>query len=164
MKIYQINWDIVGSNLAIWPSPMDHDECFRKAGFKEFADSDDEWDRDFETLLERIVSLAQAYGPSKVKQFKGSRRTLIQSAHEVLQAARLDDDLGASVVEFGDPPNLTLITADQHPIIWVTPCSNLESPKALVETLARGLTTMRHPLKWRYLLPDSIPVKACMAD
>lgn len=159
MMIRQINWDITGSNLAVWPSPVCADECFRRAGFEEFEDSDDsddEWDADFHALLGRAISFAESQGPAKVRQFKGIKGIPNPSIYEVLEAPPLNDEFGVAVVEFGDPPVLALTTADQHPIIWFVPCPKPQEAESLVRLLADGLPVVRQTLEWRHLAPDLV--------
>jgi len=64
--IHTLYWDLLekGQNtiLLIWPGPIDHDECFRKAGFNDFADSDEKWDSDFKKVVERIIDVLKPFG------------------------------------------------------------------------------------------------------
>jgi hypothetical protein len=69
--ILKIHWDNVAPSVApdwfspgdhvvaIWPSPVDHDACFRYAGFEDFDDSDDRWAADFEAVCERLLGVLE---------------------------------------------------------------------------------------------------------
>jgi hypothetical protein len=164
MKIKQINWDLTGSNLAVWPSPVGSDACFRRAGFEDFDDSDEVWDEDFKALLGRAISLAESHGQGRVKQFKGIRGIANPSIFEVLEAPTLCDEFGCAVVEFGDPAFFALATADGHPIIWFVSCPNGEAAESIVLALAGGLPAVRRSLEWRHLIPVPIRTGACSPD
>ncbi|MHC4778843.1 MAG: hypothetical protein ACYTFG_09745 [Planctomycetota bacterium] len=44
-----------GTFDVLVPLPADHDVCMEKIGLENFADSDEEWDRDFLEILEQLV-------------------------------------------------------------------------------------------------------------
>lgn len=60
---FQVHWSLVCQNeagglvprdcrlLAIWPAPVNHDVCFKEAGFSLFGDNDADWDQAAERLL-----------------------------------------------------------------------------------------------------------------
>lgn len=53
-----------GSMLfALWPSPVNHDVCFREAGFTDFADGDETWDAHADGVLTRLLAELSSYGP-----------------------------------------------------------------------------------------------------
>ena len=66
--IKKVHWDVVEKDdvksvvLMIWPAPLEHDACFQRAGFTDFADTDAEWEKDFRDLVERLVSKLCEYG------------------------------------------------------------------------------------------------------
>lgn len=87
MKIKKILWQ---SNIEIEsefydvliPLPANHDVCMKNLGIAEFEDSDEDWDEDFNRILEQLVDnnqfSVQSYSPE-------TRET------EVIENARLID-------------------------------------------------------------------------
>ena len=41
-----------GTLLALLPEPVNADVCFQSAGYDTLGDVDDQWDQDFERLIE----------------------------------------------------------------------------------------------------------------
>ena len=52
--------------LAIWPAPVNHDVCFKEAGFSLFGDNDADWDQAAERLLARVVGILSRHGAPKL--------------------------------------------------------------------------------------------------
>ena len=90
MKINKILWQ---SNIEIEsefydvliPLPANHDVCMKNIGIDEFEDSDEEWDEDFNRILEQLVDNNQFV----VKSYTPETRE-----EEVIQNARLRDIQG----------------------------------------------------------------------
>jgi hypothetical protein len=69
--IHTLHWDLIedsGSasvDLLIWLGPIDHDLCFKTAGFTDFVDTDNQWWRDFEELIGRLVDKLLDFGDAE---------------------------------------------------------------------------------------------------
>lgn len=114
--IQSIFWDCVSTEWrpnpvlslrqvhAVWPSPVDADACFQKAGFTDFADTDDEWDtvRLVWELDERVprdgswIEFSQYGGGPDESTISGNRRGYQRLGIEFLKAI-LDSDAAESI-------------------------------------------------------------------
>jgi hypothetical protein len=151
-----------GWTTALWPAPVDHDACFEEAGFDDFADSTEDWDREFRTLAGALVRCGRRLGKPMIASGErpaprhASRRHLPAPLSEdaligALIAPTVSDNFPACEVRFGDGPSLVLRTSDGHPLflIGVTP------PDAWPELLAAigaGRPVLETPLRWPALL------------
>jgi hypothetical protein len=167
MKIVRLNvgqireptgaiWSEAGYVWAVWPSPVDHDQCFQTAGFDEFADTDDLWDEDFSKVVERTVETLSTLGSGTVtggQYLLGE--TKLESLQQALLAGTKDDNLQPPVVSFGDPALATLRTSDGHSVLWIwLQVGDLDRHLAFI---ADGLPVTARDLIWRYLLPVERP-------
>lgn len=50
----------LGTLHTLLPEPVDADACLTEAGFSAFADSDDDWDRDFDALVQHFIDTLAA--------------------------------------------------------------------------------------------------------
>jgi hypothetical protein len=127
-----IHWDDVarvegdrapadGHVWVIWPSPVNHDACFAAAGFTDFCDPDDEWDRDFTEFLDGMFAQMSrcgeprlvAGGPRGWWPWRGKR------PRDRVLAATNDDHEPPCEVHFGVPPAAILWASDGHSLLWI---------------------------------------------
>jgi hypothetical protein len=147
--------------LALWPAPVNADECFKAAGFTDFEDSDESWDNEATALLSRVIEALKVYGPpqlksqalsTKVPWFK--RRFSAPSELPLLEQLELPmhwDSLPSCVVNFGSA-GASVRTGNGHVLMWVTlPEATLEGCKAFASGVAASHPLFRTPLKWSYL-------------
>ena len=146
--------------FALWPDPVGHDICFAKAGFRGFADLDDQWDADFESMMDRLFEtlLCQglpqiASGELPVRRVGLLRRKEEGSIRDGLLCAATDDQFFPFQVQFGEPAQARMTTADGHPIFWI----ELAEPstfETLLKTVADELSCTETGLSWEFLLPS----------
>jgi hypothetical protein len=157
-----------GTLLGVWPAPVDHDVCFREAGFSEFADTDEDWDRDWEVIVGRVLAFLQARGTSRLRNGADVRRrrpcrilewllpwhvpteAVAFSPRERLLLSTHDDRFPAAVVEFGDPPAVMVRASDGHPILWLDFAATLNGAEAeaSMRSIAEGRPIRRLELRW----------------
>ena len=157
---------------AIWPSPVDSDVCFEAAGFTEFEDSDSDWDANWETLVERVVSTLCRYGdpmiqnpvtalvPTSIWDRIRTGRLRNPEADltlvEQIVLTTTDDQFQRAVVSFGVEPKLTLICGDGRPILWLRIERKVSwSLEALVDTISLDCQQQRRKLDWQHLIPSA---------
>ena len=169
MSITRLHWaeidsehktlDVDGPCIALWPSPIDADDCFEKAGFNDFEDSNDKWDVDFIKLMETLfVGLKKNGSPrllsgelpfKKIHFFKSKEGTVF----EALEAAAQDDQFPPCLVGFGDKQDSFLLTSDGHPIFWIYPGPKV-TPEGWLQSLGFGLELTKTELNWMFLIPN----------
>lgn len=147
------------NRFALWPEPLDCDDCFSKAGFRCFADSDEKWDADFEVLVDRMFNALEERGLARlisgalpVRQVGLLRRDQKGSIRDGLICAATDDRFPPFQAAFGTPAQARVTTSDGHPIFWV----ELADPttfEALLLTVAGNLPSTETKLSWEYLMP-----------
>jgi hypothetical protein len=57
-----------GVVTALWPSPVDADDCFAQDGFTRFADLDEQWDREWSRIVQQLIDaslVARVVQPQK---------------------------------------------------------------------------------------------------
>ena len=100
-------------------------------------------------------------GQATVHHFIGIAGVDNPAIEDALAASLLDDQFGMTVVDFGDPPGLSLITSDGHPIIWFVPAYRPADSMDIVTPLAGGRPVQRHQLDWSHLMPEGVRTTAC---
>ena len=162
MTITRVNWaEVVDARpawatpgwklWAVWPSPIDHDGCFAAAGFRDFADSDDDWWSDFRDLVERLLDSLESDRLALVSgQYPVEHGRVRPSLVDALVAAATDDNFEPCVVGAGAPPDRALRTSDGHPIVWINQLSG--DITALLSKAARGRDCANLQLAWQHLL------------
>ncbi|MFH1435219.1 MAG: hypothetical protein ABIJ56_05850 [Pseudomonadota bacterium] len=172
--IHTIHWDVVSTApdtawagpdtqvTAIWPGPMDHDECLRSAGFADFEDSDDAWDGEFERLGHRLVTWLKRFGEPVIPRPGGARQAVVhvlsgKPGDSVLirriLAPAYDDRERDVIVNFGSPPVAAIRTGGSHEIFWLAVRTGEAMDREdLLEFLAEGRAVARTSLKWELLL------------
>jgi hypothetical protein len=171
---FQIHWSLVPQDettalvapncrlLAIWPAPVNHDACFRQAGFTQFGDNDAEWDQAAEGLLRRVLEKLGRYGDPKLESqplrdnppwylrpfVAGRKLPLPQQALWPMQWDSLPD----FHVRFGKK-GAALRTGSGHFLLWVTlPDAGSEAGR-FVSEVAGPWPVLETRLRWAMLLP-----------
>lgn len=161
--------DEPGSLFAVWPEPVDRDVCFEKAGFDRFADSDQTWDADLESVLQGVLTTLGKYGEPVVNgdppawrqslkdRVLGKRAPDLRLSEQVALVAH-DDQFAPCRVDFGLPIRAAIFVSDGHPIVWIWLHHDVapawqDHLKALAD--ARDVTATT--LHWNHLLPASLP-------
>jgi len=160
-----------GTLVALWPTPVDADSCFREAGFAEFADSDEQWDDEWRRVVERLLGLLGQYGQARLLNreevcslrprrwwewlafwLQPTEVVELGAVDRVCLSAE-DDRFGEAVMHFGDPPAVTLRTSWGHPILWVAAAPGVAlSGQVLAEGIAEGRPVIRQQLRWEFLI------------
>ena len=176
MAIEAIHWGDVGDRgyrgdrgrlFALWPAPVNHDVCFRNAGFDRFADTDDAWDADFAIVIQDLLAALRAHGSPVVTGEPIFRRRLIDrllgkrvptlALHEQLALVARDDQWLPCHVDFGEPVRAVVCVSDGHPILWIWLHQDLANAwQDHLHAIARGGTLIETTLRWEVLLPESL--------
>ena len=186
--IRQLHWNVLPAEIApqalpgyevvvaVWPAPVDADACFRDAGFADFADSDDTWDRQWQEVIERAFRSLEPLGLARLSKgievYEICKSGLIRQLIEVMGLVRPpmkrvplsvleqvfvasdDDQFGDVLVDFGLPAKASLSAGSGHPILWVGLRGQCGlTPEILVEGLAENHPITRTSLKWEMLIP-----------
>lgn len=148
------------SRFALWPEPVDHDLCFEKAGFTQFADSDESWDADFESLAERLLHALRNNGTMRLVSGERAvsrtglfRRPEVGSLLQTLIFAAQDDQFPICILEFGQPASARISVGHGHPIFWVELLDTTVFP-AVLNDAANKLPVAESMLQWEMLLPE----------
>ena len=174
MAIECIHWGDLGDRthrgdhglaFALWPQPVDHDECFQKAGFDCFADTDAAWDADFAILIQDVLAILATYGgpsvtgPSLVQRPFGRPGALATDLqlHERIALVARDDQFASCHADFGAPVRAALHASDGHPILWIWLHREVAQARdSKLRTIARGRHLVETTLRWDALLPDRL--------
>jgi hypothetical protein len=165
-----------GSLTALWPSPVNADQCFINAGFSQFGDQEDEWDVDqwdseWRVVVGLLIGELRKCGEDHLRNradvwaYRGKRwwEWLIPWCKPV-EAVDLppvdrvvlsteEDWLPDAVVDFGEPPAVTLYSGTGHEILWVAATARAGvSGAALARTVAEGRPVRQYDLRWECLL------------
>lgn len=150
--------------LALWPAPVNLDECFMAAGFADFADHEQAWDDAAEALLERVLHELESHGPARLlspplcdhvpwylRPFREARPApLLQQALQPMHW----DSLPHFRARFG-PGEVTLRTGNGHFLLWLTvPSAPIALHEAMVARVAAPWPATRTVLDWSPLLPS----------
>ncbi len=172
MTIHTVHWGRVplgtrpewlarsNSLIAIWPAPIDGDFCFREAGFVDFADSDSDWDEEFETIITKLFEwlkshhgVALAHDASPIAEWPRSPDLDEPAILDRLVLATYDDRFPETIASFGDPITVKLRTSDGHPILWLGIAEGASlGLDDLLAHLAEGRAIEKMDLKWQHLL------------
>ena len=163
MGILRLNWAELnegrpawsspsGRLYAIWPSPVDHDQCFEAAGFTEFGDSDDSWDRDFSALVAGLIESLAHFGSTVLHEgdYPVERGRQRVSCLDALIAAATDDNFPPCVVAFGDPPSASVRTSNGHAILWTWISKDIDFD-TFIGGLAAGREIVNRTMRWETL-------------
>lgn len=164
--------------VALWPSPVNDDVCFRAAGFERFGDADAAWDAEAEALLARLLDELGTYGPPRLvseplratgpwwyRRLFGNADappplTLIEQLTLPIQW----DSLPPCIVAFGEPgdpaaPDVTTTTpaavlsaGSGHHLFWLTlPAHAVSTIPELVGRVAGPHPVVQTALRWEHL-------------
>ena len=152
-----------GRSFALWPEPVDHDAGLAEAGFTAFADSDDEWDEQFEALVGAVFAQLAQLGELAIDapDIAPARRSLwsrlrgdkavLTPAERFILAVR-DDQLGPVRAHFG--PRATVTARDGHPILWIWLRDDVAATwPVLCQAVAAGRPIVETALDWARLAP-----------
>jgi len=149
--------------FALWPAPVNHDACFKDAGFEDFDDADDVWDANAGGLLSRLVDHLSRYGSARlvsepvVRMQPWYRRVFAESAPEAIDlreqiVAPMWNKLPDCIVRFGEA-GVALRTGCEHHIFWISlPEQESVLFERAVGQIAGPHPTVRTELKWEHLL------------
>jgi hypothetical protein len=168
MQPFTIHWSRVqrpndaAALFALWPSPVNPDVCFQKAGFTDFGDGDENWDTDADGLLTRLLEVLSGYGlPRQMskpaeKHLPWYRRPFskpeVFDFREQIELPLSWDDMPDCVVDFG-ASGISLRTGRGHHIFWITiPDSQATSFPSIVARVAATHPIVQTDLKWEYLV------------
>jgi hypothetical protein len=150
---------------ALWPAPVNPDECFAAAGFTDFADADNHWDAQADALLQRVLdTLVTHFGPAALHhaplmQARPWHRRLFTPAVALPLVEQLalplhDDRLPAADIRFGGSSGARIRGSAGHLLMWIDwPSQAPLSFEAFVRGLAPGVPVMQTELKWTALWP-----------
>lgn len=175
--IRRVHWGTVGSRrwneepgclFALWPEPVDHDTCFRAAGFEFFGDLDETWDADFEGVLRGlVVALASNGNVAVTGDPPVWHRSLLDrflrrpvpelSLPEHLALVATDDQFAPCRVDFGSPTSAAVFVSDGHPIVWIWLSDAVASTwQNLLKAIVSGRNVVETTLNWALLLPSAL--------
>ena len=151
---------------ALWPAPVNADECFTAAGFTRFGDADDTWDARAGALLDRLLSDLGTCGAPRLLSaplraaVPWYARILregvpLELREQILQPMHWDS-LPRCRVAFGDQGH-ELFAGDGHHIHWFT--LRGEEEARLPERIARiagPWPTLHTELAWEHLLRSGV--------
>ncbi len=163
-RIQRFHWSALGPHLhgrhsgslfVAWPSPVDHDACLAEAGFTDFADTDDVWDREFVAGLERCIGSFSGCGAPEVTGCDPPSSRVPKAGPWLAPAERLalaarEDHFGPCSVSFGD--TAIMLTSDGHPLVWVWLVESAAGPwREHLDALRGGAAGERGEIDWRRL-------------
>ena len=165
--IRKIHWDNVAPSVApdwfspgdhvvaIWPSPVDHDACFRYAGFEDFDDSDDRWDADFEAVCERLLGvLENTLGTPIIRSENDFAAPRAPTFLQRMLAPTENDNFHDFVADFG---LCRLRTGMGHPLIWLSWPKTIEFSVAdILNAIAKSIPTTERHLDWTHMVPSHL--------
>lgn len=151
--------------FALWPAPVNDDACFRAAGFTDFGDADDFWDREAELLLGRLIHELRAFGEPSLRSEPLSKplpwyRRLFSRPPALPLPEQIGwpmhwDNLPDCLVDFGTS-GASLRTGQGHEIYWIKlPKAKASSFETIALRLAADHPLVRTELQWSCLLPSN---------
>jgi hypothetical protein len=148
--------------LALWPSPVNHDACFRDAGFTEFADNDADWSIRADALLDRLLAELARHGEPRLvsEPIRGAqpwllrpfRRSPVVDLQRQITLPIQWDSLPDCVVAFGGQ-GATLRAGNGHHLFWLTlPAGEALDDQDLMRRIAGDEPCFQTSLRWEFLL------------
>jgi len=148
--------------FALWPSPVNHDVCFREAGFTDFADGDETWDAHADGLLTRLLAELSSYGqPHLVSKVAERHQPWYRRPFSTPESFDLReqielpiqwDELPDCVVAFGES-GVSLRTGSGHHIFWIVlPQREGSAFASMVDRVAASHPVVRTELRWESLV------------
>lgn len=170
---FSVNWGVVEEGrdfpngwqvYALWPAPVNDDECFRHAGYTDFQSEDENyseayWDEQAGVLHQRLIAVLSGLGEpilmsQPLRKQRGLARFWLQGEPlplaEQLELPVCDDNLPDARVCFGQVAELR--TGNGHRLYWValSPESPLNITGILV-AIAKGWPRRCVQLDWSKL-------------
>ncbi|MDD5059451.1 MAG: hypothetical protein PHQ60_16460 [Sideroxydans sp.] len=170
---FSINWGEVSASgefphgwqiFALWPAPVNEDECFAAAGFTHFKYEDEgwseqHWDEQAEILQQRLLAAFSALAsPALLGEPLRGKRSMLRfwqpgeplPLAEQLRWPILHDSLPEVAIRFGDAAELR--AGSGHELYWIglSPHSPL-SFDALLAQVAIGWPVKQVQLDWSKL-------------
>ena len=170
---FSINWGIVPDGgdfpagwqtYALWPAPVNDDECFWHAGYSDFQSEDENyseayWDEQAEILHRRLIEVLQGMGDAQLlskpllKQRSVLRFWQPDEALPLIEQLKLplfDDSLPTAKVRFGQVAELRV--GNGHCLYWLglSPESPLDFTGVMAEA-AKGWPRSCVQLDWSRL-------------
>ena len=159
---------------AIFPSPVDSDQCFMDAGFNEFADTNDIWDGEWNQIIHLAITHLEKFGELSVRQsiapvIKNALTDRILkrvpkfeeqalSVGDQIALATMDDQFGQCTVDFGENREVTLIANSGHPILWIFKKTRIAlSIEEMAKTISLTHVCSKRSLNWPALNPPQFP-------
>jgi hypothetical protein len=176
---FQVHWSLVPQDeagdlvprdcrlLAIWPAPVNHDVCFKEAGFSLFGDNDAAWDQAAERLLGRVLEILSRYGHPKLvgKQLRDNPPWYLFPFRAIRELPLLEqallsmhlDSLPQFHTRFGEG-GAALRTGSGHFLLWITLPDGGEQAFDIVREAAEPWPICGTALRWAILLPTNEPL------
>lgn len=179
--MFQVHWSLIPLEdaeklisagcrlLAIWPAPVNHDACFKEAGFTLFGDNDEEWDSAAAKLLARAIENLSRFGapdlaseplrsnpPWYLRLLRTSRQLPLQ---EQALLPMQWDSLPQFHARFGNR-GAALRTGSGHFLLWIELPREEPDPVEFVKTVAEPWTIVQTTLRWETLLPSVADIAA----
>jgi hypothetical protein len=146
-------WRTEGQLFAVWPDPVNADECFRAAGFTSF-DQGDRWDDDYERFVAAVVASLGRHGEAVIHG--GVSASPAMSPLEQLLWA-VHDDNAPCRLEFGSPARAFVQAADGHEILWIWLDDRVASTwSTWLRPLVGETRLVETQLEWARLLPREL--------
>jgi len=162
--------------MALWPGPIDADQCFIEAGFTELYEAENEeaedaWESEWRELVATVIEQLSVVGDVRpraavevlrVEEGSWLRRLFGASSlrSPPLELSLLDQILlvsndshfGAITVDFGEPPQASLRAGEGHPLLWLSFDRGAIDSQRLVEQAAAGRPVKQLSLNWERLM------------
>lgn len=174
MQLFTVHWSPVTSDstqryvaeglqmFALWPSPVNDDACFRKAGFTDFGDGNERWDAHADGLLTRLLAELCSYGTPHIVSEPAVRhqpwyrhpfaKPEVFDLRQQIELATQWDNLPDCIVAFGES-SVSLRAGSGHHIFWIVmPEGESASFVSIIDRVAGSHPVVRTDLRWDYLL------------
>ena len=158
---------------VIWPSPIDSDACFQRAGFTEFADSNDEWDSEWRAIVNQTIAVLSRTGTpairkpivpvtenrlmSRLRKWAPKYKDVVLPLAEQVVLATMDDQFGHAIVDFGKNGAAALLTGDGHPLLWIHSEPEIDIGE-IVNRIGERHSIAQRTLDWSILKPPRVSV------
>lgn len=165
---FTVHWSPVASApggralLALWPAPMNHDVCFRDAGFTDFGDTDGTWDENANGILTRLLEALAGYGRPRLlskpaEHYRPWYRRLFRTPEVLGMREQIEAPmwwgLPDCIVGFGES-GAALQTGSEHHIFWITlPDADAGMVSRLLTSVSGPHPLIRTDLDWDRLRP-----------
>ena len=158
-KEFGVCWGQPESNLfAIFPTPVNADECFKKAGYVNFQDANDEWEAKADSFLDDLLNSMEKFGPAKLLseplrdlEYVPYLDSLSPLKKEIVIRTGIEDNIPDCEITFGDS-GIKMKTGDGHHIFWLEVQENrLEEFKKYLDIILHKWSAEKIDLDWNCL-------------